>query len=135
MIIEEADTPTYKAILSSFNVLVFGKDYIPAQINTICGGDGESEDEMEQYRYTLKQISEPPLPNPTDTDTDIPLQSSSSVIALEQHPTNISTPAELGAEEGCLVTPEPKKQPAPMKKVASPMDPSNLNPDNPSPPC
>ena len=124
-IIGEAGTPIYEAIKSTFNVSLFGQDFVPVQVNTTHGGDGESEDEMEQYRLMLKQDPEPSLLDPTNTDTNIPVaQSLPAITVQEPHPTNIPTTAELEAEEELLVVLKPKKRPAPTKKTpeAPPMD-------------
>ena len=54
----EAHTPTYQAILSSFNISLFGRDSNRILTNdAVCRGDGESEDEMEVYHRMLKQNS------------------------------------------------------------------------------
>ena len=123
-IIREAGTPIYEVIKSTFNVSLFGQDFVPVQVNVTHGGDGESEDKMEQYRLMLKQDPEPSLLDPTNTDTNTPLAQSLPAITMQElRPTNISTTAEPEAEEE-LVVPKPKKQPAPTKKTpeAPPMD-------------
>jgi hypothetical protein len=137
MIILEADTPTYRTILSSINISVLGKDYIPAQPSSVhCGGDGESEDEIEEYRRQLNTDHElPVVPNsdPTDNDTN-PLTLSPSfpvLIVSESHPPNVVTPAQQEVEEECPPVPEPKKRPAPRRKKAT--NPSNPVLENPVP--
>jgi hypothetical protein len=129
MIREEAHTPTYRAILSSFSRSVFEKVYDPTQLNTVvCGGDGESEDEMMEYRRRLEQAPEEPLQDSINTDTDpLPLPGA--------HHTSTPTPVELEseAEEELPVAPGPKKRPAPTKKVDSPANPSNAVLESPVP--
>ena len=61
MIIEEGDTPAYRAIINSFNVSLFGSAFTLVN-NPICGSDGESEEELESYRSSLKN-SITPLPD------------------------------------------------------------------------
>lgn len=103
MILEEISTPTYQAILSSFNMSLFGK--VPAQVNNPApGGDGDSEDEMEDYRRKLKQDSEL-RSDPPDVDTDVsPSPPPLPTIAVSVPP----TPAESDVEEERTVVPRPK---------------------------
>lgn len=134
MIRQEADSPTYQAILSSFNLSLFGTDYTPGQNNdAICGGDGESEDEVEAYRRKLKQDTTELPPDSIDIETDTlpppsPAVSIPESLSTHAPPTPspaVSTPAEPEAEES-PVAPKPKKRPAPRKKKA-------VNPETPAP--
>ena len=134
MIFEQSHTPAYQVILSSFNVLVFGKDYTPVQSSAAYDGDEELEDEIEDYRRRLKQTSELP-PDPPNVDTDIlsPPPSVPVVTVSESHSACVPTPTESETEDVRLVTPQPKARPAPTKKVASTMDPSDPILKNPAP--
>jgi hypothetical protein len=58
MIIKDGNTPAYKAIFNSFNSSLFGRSHTPISKN-IRGGEGESEEELEDYRSRLK--NDPPL--------------------------------------------------------------------------
>jgi hypothetical protein len=51
---------TYRVLLATFNQSIFG-DELVKRTNAICGGEGESEDEMEDYRRRL-EMSIQPLP-------------------------------------------------------------------------
>ena len=128
-IIREAGTPIYEAIISTFNISLFGRDFIPVQVNTTHGGDGESEDEMEQYHLMLKQDSGPPLFDPPNTDTGVLLaQSSPAIIVQELRPTSISsTTAEPEAEEEHPVMLKPKRRPVSTKRVPPPPPPMDLS--------
>ena len=135
-IVGEAGTPVYKAIISTFNILLFGRDFVPVQVNASHGGDGESEDEMEQYRLMLRQDPEPPHLNPTNTDTNILLTQSSPAATMEEpRPTSISTTAESRAEEECFVVLKPEERPAPTKIPPAPPTDSLSDPvlENPIP--
>ena len=132
-ILKEVNTPTYQAILNSFNVALFGKDYTTSQPdNVICGGDGESEDKMEEYRRRLRQGSGT-SPGPTSISINAPSPFSLPVISTpEPDPTLASAPAELGAKER-PPSPKPKTRPRPKKKVVGSTNPSDPASGDPAP--
>jgi len=124
MIIEEGGTPIYQAIIASFNMELFGSMSAPVS-NIIYSGDGESEDEMKEYRSRLKNSTDP-FPNHANTNdasnkestAEIPHPSSSPTIdspdVLDVMDAITSTESEA---EDRPITPEPKKRPAPRKKA------------------
>ena len=84
MIIKDGNTPAYKAIFNSFNSSLFGRSHTPISKN-ICGGEGESEEELEEYRSRLKK--DPPLdrPNVNNTPDTESAKDSSFPLSLSQH--------------------------------------------------
>ena len=126
IIIEQWDTPTYHTIIKSFNTSLFGSARTPAS-NPICGGDGESEEEMEAYRSKLKKSANP-LPNHSNIENapgkepnvDPPSPDGSPHISAPLLPApdgiNVSLPS--GVEPGEDHT-KPRKQPTAKKKVAA----------------
>lgn len=112
MILEEASTPTYQAIISSINASLFGKGKTSNRTNRAIGGDGESEDEMEEYRRRLKESSRP-SPDPAVIDTHADSLPTVDVPGPDTDP--VSIPVESETEEGRPVVP---KRPAPTKKKA-----------------
>ena len=119
IIIEQWNTPTYRAIIKSFNTSLFGATYAPAS-NPICGGDGESEEEMEAYRSKLKKTTDS-LPDHSNianvpgekstTDPPSPDRSPQAPTPLLPAPgsTNINLPEEDHIK--------PKRRPTVKKKV------------------
>ena len=63
MLIERGDTPAHHALIDLFNASLFG-DTRTVINNATCGGDGESEEEMNDYFRRLKGSTD--LPNHAD---------------------------------------------------------------------
>lgn len=146
MIINEGNTPTYQAIIASFNASLFGDTSIPA-IDVICGGDGESEDEMMDYRRRLKGPTDP-TPNHPDVNrvsnesaADIPLPPPphtliSATPSVSRTPTASSSipnimDTDLAEPEPEEQSPEPKKRPGPRKKAPLESATNSLTPETP----
>ena len=124
IIIEQWNTPTYQAIVKSFNTSLFGAVYTPAS-NPICGGDGESEDEMEAYRSKLKKSANP-LPDHSniknvpgkESTVDPPSPDKSPHISAPLLPAPDSTDVDLpGRVEPGEDHVKPKKRPTARKKA------------------
>lgn len=139
MIYEQADTPAFKTILSLISIRVFEKRSNSIQPGgALCGGDGESEDEMEEYRRNLLMSSEQPDEGPGPdllTDTNHPPLPAITVSGPQS--VNAITPGESEVDEPPVS--EPKKRPAPRKKTAAPPAPlpdsnSALGDSTPEPP-
>jgi len=120
-IIGGINTPTYKAILATFNEALFGGTSTPVN-NAICGGDGESEDEMREHRRKLKERADPP-PNHPNTNGASVHGSTTSTTPLT--PSRVLDVVDTGATaepepkpEEHPPTPEPKR-PAPRKKAST----------------
>lgn len=124
MILEEANTPTYRAIMSSFNASLFEKGKDSNRTRCAIGGDGESEDEMKEYRRQLKQNSGP---SPGPVGIDAPIDSLPTVDVPESD-NPVSIPVESETEE---VRPAVPKRPVPTKKAVSSTDPGDPAPENP----
>ena len=60
MLIKQSNTPAYHALIDSFNASLFGDTHTMIN-NATCGGDGESEEEMNDYFCRLKESTD--LPN------------------------------------------------------------------------
>ena len=119
IIIEQWSTPTYQAIVKSFNTSLFGAVYAPAS-NPICGGDGESEEEMEAYRSKLKKTTDS-LPDHSNianvpgkkSTMDLPSPDRSPQPPTPLLPAPDSTDVDLPEEDHA----KPKRRPTARKKV------------------
>ena len=122
LIYGEIHTPAYQAIISTINEAVFGNKHAKNRpAIALRGGDGESEDELKEYRRALRQSSEPvTASDPPNVDTGFtPSSPPLPAIAIPgSQPVDLGVPDESEVEEE-PPAPPPKKRPAPKKKVAS----------------
>ena len=123
MIIEEGDTPAYRAIINLFNASLFGSAFTPVN-NPICGGDGKLEEELENYRSSLKN-SISPLPDHPNienvpdeepaTDPPSPISPRASTPSFVIPDIDVSLPGTAEPKEDPNI--KPKRWPTVKKKV------------------
>ena len=116
MIIEEGDTPTYQAIVASFNASLFGSTHTPVN-NIICGGDGESEDEMKEYRSKLKSANA--LSNHTSASGIFSEDSATEILPVSSSPDVILIPCFSPTHTPTSTTPSTRHLPTASSGVLS----------------
>jgi hypothetical protein len=104
-----SQSSTYRILMDTYNRSIFGDKRVQSTKAT-CGGDGESEDEMEEYCRRL-EVSHQPLPSDIDVIED----------ALSEEAAPVLPPSPLPTVEEEPTIAEPKKRPVPRKKAASSM--------------
>jgi hypothetical protein len=101
-----SQSSTYRILMDTYNRSIFGDKRVQSTKAT-CGGDGESEDEMEEYCRRL-EVSHQPLPSDIDVIED----------ALSEEAAPVLPPSPLPTVEEEPTIAEPKKRPVPRKKAA-----------------
>ena len=136
MIIKEASTPAYQAIFNSFNLALFGRTHTPMN-KTICGGDGESEEELEDYRSRLKKGHSPDRPNANNIpDTESAKDSSSPAPLSLRVPLPFLSPTHTDGTPGEEFPKDSPSLPSPSPHIpVSHVRPTPLSttPDEPKP--
>ena len=135
MIIKEGGTPPYQAIFNSFNLSLFGRSTHTPISKNICGGDGESEEELEDYRSRLKKDPSPDQPNANDiadaesaNDFSSPTLLSPHVPPPFLHPTHTdNTPGKESPKD----SPSPASPSLHIRLTPQTSTPLSITPDEP----